>query len=800
MTRVSIPPDGYDRLISIAASAAQALRIGRYSIVREIGRGGMGIVYEAIDPQLNRPVALKLVRAEARAGHLDPRFRREAEIVAKLRHPGIVAVHEFGTASDGASHFMVMDYVEGRTMEDLLRERPVELRTLVRLLEEAARAVAHAHSEGVVHRDLKPSNILVDAKGRAMLTDFGLAHAEGFDRLTATAAALGTPAYMAPEQVSARPGQLTPRTDVYGLGAILYEILCGRPPHLAPTLAATYLQILAQDPVPPRRTAPSAPPELEAVCLRALEKNPAHRYATAGAFADELSRWLAGAPVEAKPLSAIARARRSLARHRTAFLSLCAGVLVAAAATGWIVSESLARAGRAEELLKSAQRSEAAGELDAALDAYARLLAIDRESVAGRTGHDRVRGKREQRMLAREDVARRFEAARPLLERAQSMLYRESFDYNEFATQLAPAQSMIEAGVEKEPELAVGHMLLGRAQFLDGRIDRAEASLRRALSLDPALAAARSLLGLVLIERGVSMGLVVEPEARRGRFLQSIERMIADLLREPAPGAGPDERREHLAARALLEWARENHPHVLRLREQARGEFGRAPGTEVFDVLAGIRPDGSTDLEPLETALRIRPHYALALTARGAHLGGDAGRRDEALRDYSHAIDVSPNTYWTHLARGCFSGERGEVAGAMRDLDAAVRLAPGDAFSLRMRGIARVALKDYANALLDLEASLQSGPGSASTWFARGRLRLLLGEPAQARADLDRAIDLRPRFADALAARADVRAKDGDRAGAIEDLRLALECAPPRWPGRAQAEERLRAVEGPEKR
>ena len=287
------------------APQAPIRRFGKYAILREVGRGSMGVVYEALDTQLDRKVALKLMRTEDLAdpqevGIEEGRFIREAQMIAKVpKHPGIVNVYEAGVLE--GRRYIAMEFIQGLPLPVWRKRGSVALRQQVRVLRDVALAVHHAHQHGVIHRDLKPLNILVDAENHACVTDFGLAKRTGpglASTYTSLGEVKGTPAYMSPEQARG-DRKVDARTDIYSLGAILYEILTGQPPFLGETPMAVLLKVVDEPVEPPSRRARAlvAVPGgrfLEEICLKALSKNPQDRPSSAKAFADDLTTWLRG--------------------------------------------------------------------------------------------------------------------------------------------------------------------------------------------------------------------------------------------------------------------------------------------------------------------------------------------------------------------------------------------------------------------------------------------------------------------------------------------------------------------------
>jgi tRNA A-37 threonylcarbamoyl transferase component Bud32 len=332
---------------STSPPPAAAQPFGDYELLQEIARGGMGVIYRARQVSLNRIVALKMIRAGELATPADvQRFRLEAEAAALLDHPNIVPIYEVGEHQ--GQQFFSMKLIEGGGLASRVGDRAPGARKLkqreaARLLALVARAVHFAHQRGILHRDLKPANVLVDDRGQPYVTDFGLAKRVQQDAgMTQSGVIVGTPAYMAPEQAAARKG-LTTAADVYGLGAILYELLTGRPPFQGATALDVLLQVLEQEPARPRALAPGLDRDLESICLKCLEKEPSRRYASAAALADDLERWLEGRPIQARASGALERAIK-WARRQPA-VALLGGIIIALSLAG--VASLLAGGGTA---------------------------------------------------------------------------------------------------------------------------------------------------------------------------------------------------------------------------------------------------------------------------------------------------------------------------------------------------------------------------------------------------------------------------------------------------------------------
>jgi serine/threonine protein kinase len=315
------------------AAAKQKPMVANYEVLGVLGRGAVGVVYKARQMGLNRLVALKMLLAGSHAGQRElMRFRIEAEAVARLRHPNIVQVYEVGEHNE--LPFFSLEFVEGGSLHSKMDGKPLPPRVGAGIMEALCRAMHYAHQNNIIHRDLKPANVLMTPDGTPKITDFGLAkrlEASEDSSQTRTGTLMGTPSYMPPEQAEGRTHDIGPLSDQYTLGAILYELLTGRPPFLGATLLETIQQVRNQEPVPPTHLQATTPRDLEVICLRALQKEPGKRYADAGEMADDLHRFLSGEPIKARPVSKVERFWRWCKRNPRLAAALAAIFLLLAA-------------------------------------------------------------------------------------------------------------------------------------------------------------------------------------------------------------------------------------------------------------------------------------------------------------------------------------------------------------------------------------------------------------------------------------------------------------------------------------
>lgn len=404
-----------------SASAGETVRyFGDYELLSEIARGGMGVVYKARQRNLNRVVALKMILAGHLANESDvKRFYAEAEAAAALDHPGIVPIFEIGQHE--GQHYFSMAFIEGENLARRVAEGPLPPREAAELVRKVAEAVDYAHQKGIIHRDLKPGNVLLDQTGQPRVTDFGLAkHLAADSGLTGTGQILGTPSYMPPEQAAGRIDAVSPASDVYSLGAILYCLITGRPPFQAATPLETLQQVLNQEPAPSRQLNAQVPVDLDTIVLKCLEKDPRRRFGTARELCDELTRFLAGDPIRSRPVGPVTRLLKwSRRRPAQAALGIVSGLALMALAG---LAVGVGYYGRLRQALDKADqaRIEALVAKDEAILAKEQAVWAENESRKQKLmAEDAMHVARQAEKVA---VAQR-EQARDLTQRARRYLY-----------------------------------------------------------------------------------------------------------------------------------------------------------------------------------------------------------------------------------------------------------------------------------------------------------------------------------------------------------------------------------------
>jgi tetratricopeptide (TPR) repeat protein len=763
-------PSGSGGSTNAETTSATVRCFGDYEIQAELGRGGMGVVYRARQVSLNRLVALKLIQAGVLAGDDElRRFQNEAEAVALLDHPGIVPIHEVGE-HDGQRYFS-MKLVAGGNLADRLAVYRDDPKAAARLLADAAEAVHHAHIRGILHRDLKPANILVDDQGHPHITDFGLAkRIEADHEMTATGAILGTPAYMAPEQALGRRGAITTATDVYGLGAVLYALLTGQAPFSGDGVADMLTKVKEQPPEPLRKLNPKVRRDLEAICLKCLEKDRARRYATASDLAADLSRWLRGDPVQAQPPMLGYLLAKAIRRHRRSLGMLCvvaAALVVATLALYHAGVERVERRSAFHNLFDRGEILAAAGDFVRATDQFEGAADLTK----GRRGLEELyRQARNQVKLAERTGAKRaaadrlFAAAKPLRFRLIGFCGDLTSATDELLKVLKPFY------VFENPDWTAASDLA----LLDSR--------RRAQ-----------------LVRDVNELLFL--------WIVAIDRK-SDAI--PAAAAGEAiERARSFCERAMVFAEPPGHPSgpwaALRARLAAWPD--RTSGPPEADARIGTESDALTCFQWgllraregrrdaavawFRKAVRLEPssywhHYELAYTLDKYHSRSSASA-DEALEHYNTAVALDPDAPWVRFSRAQFYRGRSAWDLALEELrycwDRYMQLDPAaqDA-DLERRvqlefGIIHQALGDIAVARHDYATLIDSAAASPEARAARtnlARIDVESGALDRAREAYDALLGEDPDDGTARLGRALVALRQGRTADAEADLTEAL--------------------------
>jgi serine/threonine-protein kinase len=722
---------------------AELPRIPGYEVEGVLGRGGMGVVYKARHLRLNRPVALKMLVAGAYASPQErERFLREAQAVAGLRHANIVQV--FDVAEHEGRSYFTMEFIEGGSLSRRLAGTPQPAHQAAALAETLAAAVQVAHLGGIVHRDLKPANVLLTADGTPKIADFGLARRlEGGAGLTQSGAAVGTPSYMAPEQARGKTG---PAADIYALGAILYQLLTGRPPFRAETAVETVLQVIHQEPAPPSRLNAKVPRDLETICLKCLNKDPERRYATAAALADDLRRFQRGEPIAARPTSLPARIGKWVRRHPTHAAMIALSLLFAAAVVSggvWLTLEQADRRHAVEADLNDVARLQ-----EHARWAEARATLERAEARLDRGGPDDLRRRLGQ---ARRDFdlvmqldkirLRRVTRGELSLYKAQSNReYKDAFqaaglgnveDHPQGVAAVINASAVRAALVTALDDWSICVTDKEQRAWLVevARQANHDSEGWRQLVLDPAAwedsGALAELARKVPVKRlSVSLLLAL------GERLRAVGGDAAPFLKRVQKEHPGDFWANLILGNAMLQWAPKDASGYYRAALASRP--GEAVGYCAVGDALRLQKELGEAIDYYELALQLDPKYARTYNNLGIALQAQ-GRLDEAIQYHQKAVQLDPDYAWAHYDLGNALQVKGRLDEAYHHYQHVIRLDPTNREVQGPLRIVLVAQGRGQEAQVDWRKALDANPPHPDAWFGYAELCLFLGQQEEYR-------------------------------------------------------------------
>ncbi len=763
----------------LATTVARPELVAGFEILSELGHGGMGIVYKARHLRLKRLVALKVIRYDRHSNREDlARFQIEAEVVARLNHPNIVRIYEIGTARDVP--YVALELLEGGTLKDRLAGNPQPLRETAKLLSTLARAVHAAHAAGVLHRDIKPSNVLFDHEGTPKIADFGLAkRLDVEDGETITGQVIGTPSYMAPEQAQGWAREIGHAVDIYSLGAILYEMLTGRPPIKGETQAETLRLVIEEDPVTPSHLRPKVSFDLETICLKCIARDPQKRYASALALADDLDRFLEGEPVLARRTPVWERAIKLSQRHPVKTVMLAMGLI----ASGIIFAAVQHAQKRESDRIRHAQQREA--------DRIGTLVQTAEEEVF------KAQGAVAQENWA--DARRIVSGLLSLIETEQESrlvkLRERALSLDEQARRCLAEQTAVK---EAQDRLAKFRQLRDVALYLDTRFD----GLEPGNSIDATCRSARAGLGVFGVGgAGDRWALATLPseltEEEKGDVANGFYELLLILADAVSQSPAAESCQQAEQALRIIDRApavRSGSTRAYHLRRSAYLDMkgDRRGAARERDLAERLAPQNAFDLFLIGRELFRKSEWKAAITYFEAATQKQKNHfwsqcllaicyfqlKEPAPARFLLAacLREKPDCVWLYLLHGLASAAEGE---RIRD---ATQVSPEQTGSLPAAALKRfeIADADYRQAFKLLGRSAADADLRYALLVNRGIIQLERQEFAGAALDFAEAIRLNDRRVEAVCWLADVYRRQGRIDDALEQLAKAIERQPNR--------------------
>ncbi len=756
-----------------------------YDILEWLGEGGMGVVYKARHLSLNRLVALKMIRggSQARSDSF-VRFRTEAETVGRLRHPNIIQIYDIGEA-DGLP-FVALELLDGGSLADRLAGNPQTGRQAAELMVTLAEAVRVAHESGIIHRDLKPANVLYTSDGVLRVTDFGLAKwVDSDDGQTRSGQIMGSPSYMAPEQARGHSRDVGPAADVYALGAILYEMLTGRPPFKGATAVETVRQVIDDDPVTPSRLVPRVSRDLETICLKCLDKEPERRYASAAALVDDLSRYREGRPIRARPSSPVGRLWRWARRKPTTaglLAALSALFLVTVGGGLWLERQQAERRGRAREAVEAA---------------LAQLPGLRREGrwreaeailTQVRSRVDEAGSDDQRRRLARADEDLRLAAA---LERIRLAPAIEGgrFDYRGMAE--AYARAFKRAGLD----------VRGDEEAVAARMGASDLRPQLVMALDHWAYVADALGDRQLMARLLGVAQRTEPDPRWG------DRFRAGTMAGQGGAAAPGGRRKGTTGQGDT---RERTRRSLWSRCWRRSWDNRMGGPSRCCAAQGRHPedfwlncalgDALRERKPAESvgfyraALATRPTVGVVHYEVGTALQRQ-GQVDEAMAEFRRAVEFEPDGAPARFQLGTCLEAMGRLDEAMAEYRRVIELDPKGAPGHHQLGVCWQAMGRLDKAMAEYRRAIELDPKSVAPHFQLGVCWQARDRFDEAIAEFRRLIELDPLRGLGHDSLAEALLRSGRFAEARAAVRRGLDVLPAEEPLRPTLQKKLEMCE-----